>query len=120
MIKVIDGVEDNAIGEMNSKQLTGNTVIIRSQEGEYILLAHFKNNTIAVKERDKIKPGDLLGLCGNSGNSSEPHLHMQMMDKPEMKEATGLKMYFDELILNGESQAKNYSPVRENYVRKNR
>ncbi len=118
IVKVIDGVNDNEIGKMNPKQLTGNTVIIRSQNGEYILLAHFKDNTIKVKENDKVKIGDLLGLCGTSGNSSEPHLHMQVMDKPEMKDATGLKIYFDSVVLNGESPTINYSPVRGNSVKR--
>ena len=116
IVKVIDSVPDNEIGKMNPKQLTGNTVIIKTEIDEHILLAHFKNNSIEVKENDKVKKGDLLGLCGNSGNSSEPHLHLHVMDKPQLRGATGRKIYFEELILNREATTKNYSPVRGNVV----
>lgn len=116
VVAVIDNVKDNMPGEMNREDLTGNTVIIKSEEGEYILLAHLKENSIRVKENEQIEAGTLLGLCGNSGNSSEPHLHMHVMDAPSLKEATGRKMFFESLILNGRSRVRNYSPVSGNTV----
>jgi murein DD-endopeptidase MepM/ murein hydrolase activator NlpD len=118
IIKVINDVPDNKPGEMNARALTGNTIIIETEKREYILLAHFKNGSIVVEESQQVLPGLLLGNVGNSGNSSEPHLHMQVMDKAVMREATGLRMNFDNLILNGERSVMNHAPVRGDTVSK--
>jgi len=115
VIKVIDNVPDNVPGIMNPSQLTGNTVIIKTSQDEYVLLAHFKEHSIVVKEGMKVKPGQLLGLCGNSGNSSEAHLHFQLMDKAVLPVATGIKCYFDKIIVNGQKR-KKYSPIKSEKV----
>ncbi|MGI0016990.1 MAG: M23 family metallopeptidase, partial [Nitrososphaera sp.] len=73
VVQVVDGVDDNVPGYRNGYWLIGNAVIIKHSEKLHSLLAHFKQNTIAVKPGDKVKSGDFLGLCGNSGNSTEPH-----------------------------------------------
>ena len=116
VVEVIDGVAENAPGTMNPKQLTGNTVVIETAPGEYVLLAHLQNGSIRVKQGDKVTERTLTGLCGNSGNSSEAHLHLQVMDKPDMREATGLKAYFRTLTIDGKSTATHYSPVRGNFI----
>lgn len=113
---VIDGVEDNSPGQMNPRQLTGNTVVIQVSENEYLLLAHLKNGSIEVREGDAISVGETIGLVGNSGNSSEPHLHMQLMSKPSMSEAIGVEIRFRELAVHGESLVENYSPVRSDVI----
>jgi murein DD-endopeptidase MepM/ murein hydrolase activator NlpD len=47
-----------------------------------MLYAHLQAGSIKVKEGDRVKRGDLLGLVGNSGNTSAPHLHFHVMDGP--------------------------------------
>lgn len=111
VVAVRDGVPDNIPGKMNEKQVTGNSVFLKTANDEYLLYAHFKMNSIKVKEGDKVKKGQLLGLCGNSGNSSEPHLHFHLQDKPSMTEATGIKSFFEKIKVNGEEK-KDYSPVK--------
>lgn len=117
IVSMIDGVIDNIPGVMNPAQLTGNSIIIKSSKNEYILMAHMKQNTVAVKLGQKIKTGDFVGLCGNSGNSSEPHLHLHIMDSPDLKTGTGIKCFFDKIIVNGVTRS-HYSPVRGERIRK--
>lgn len=53
----------------------------------------------------KIRQGDLIGKCGNSGNSSEPHLHFQVMNTSKIDECVSLKIKFS----NGRSPIKGDS-----------
>jgi murein DD-endopeptidase MepM/ murein hydrolase activator NlpD len=111
VVSVIDGVKDNVPGVMNPDQLTGNTIVLRSKKDEYILMAHFKLNSITVKKGQQVKAGHFIGLCGNSGNSSEAHLHLHIMDKPDLTQGTGIKCFFDKLKVNG-TKRSGYSPVK--------
>ncbi|MEP6647871.1 MAG: peptidoglycan DD-metalloendopeptidase family protein, partial [Saprospiraceae bacterium] len=116
VVTVIDGVKDNIPGEMNTDQVTGNTVVLKTAAVEYILFAHFKLNSIKVKVGDKVTRGQMLGLCGNSGNSSEPHLHFHIQDKENMIGSTGIKCYFDNLMVSGVLKS-DYSPVRGDRIK---
>lgn len=111
VVLAVDGVKDNIPGEMNTMFVTGNTVVIKTVNNEYLLFAHFKQYSIKVKQGDKVKQGQLLGLCGNSGNSSEPHLHFHIQNKENMTDATGIKCYFDKILVNGVEKS-DYSPVK--------
>ncbi len=111
VVKMQDGIEDNVPGVMNAQQPSGNMVMLKTEQDEYILYAHFKKGTVAVKEGDIVKTGDYLGDCGNSGNSSEAHLHFHMQDSPDRYNANGIKCYFEEFLVNGKIK-KDYSPVR--------
>ena len=111
VVLVVDGIKDNKPGELNPIYVTGNTVILKTANGEYLFFAHFKQNSIVVKQGQKVKQGELLGLCGNSGNSSEAHLHFHIQNVEDMNKATGAKCYFDEIIVNGELK-NDYSPIK--------
>ncbi|MFC5624411.1 DUF3887 domain-containing protein [Algoriphagus winogradskyi] len=111
VVLVVDGVKDNVPGEMNSIYIPGNTVILKTANNEYLFFAHFKQNSIVVKQGQQVKQGDLLGLCGNSGNSSEAHLHFHIQNLEDMTKATGAKAYFEEIIVNGELKT-DYSPIK--------
>ena len=65
----------------------------------------------SVKNGQKIKQGETLGLCGNSGNSSEPHLHFHIQNVKDMNVATGVKCYFDQIVVDGKMK-KDYSPIK--------
>jgi murein DD-endopeptidase MepM/ murein hydrolase activator NlpD len=58
----------------------------------------------------------VLGLCGNSGNSSEPHLHFHIQNVENMNIATGAKAYFEEILVNG-TLIKEYSPIKSEKVK---
>ena len=100
---------------MNPGQPTGNTVVLKTDNNEYIFYAHFENSTIKVKEGQRVKKGQYLGNCGNSGNSTEPHLHLHMQDGPDLRADIGVKCHFEALMVNGERK-EDYSPVRLDYI----
>jgi hypothetical protein len=75
VIAAVGGIPDNAIGTTNADVPAGNHVIIACGEID-IELAHFKQGTLAVTEGQRVAAGRTLGQAGNSGNSSEPHLHV--------------------------------------------
>lgn len=116
VLQAVDGIMDNVPGEMNRWYVPGNSVMLKTANNEYILLAHFKQNSVTVKAGDRVKRGQLLGLCGNSGNSSEAHLHFHIQSAADFSRADGVKCYFDQLLVNGEMK-ENHSPVQNEKVK---
>lgn len=115
VIQIIDGAIDVLPGERDRGVGVGNMVIIDHQNGEYSLLCHFKHNSVQVKVGDHVKKGDLLGLCGNTGNTSEPHIHFNLQDGPRMHTAKALPAQFDRITVDGEVKMK-YEPIRKQMV----
>lgn len=115
VVLAVDGVKDNIPGELNPTFLTGNTVILKTKNNEYLLFAHFKQYSVAVKQGDKVRTGDLLGLCGNSGNSTEAHLHFHIQNVEAMHDAVSAKCYFDKILVNGTVKT-NYMPIKNDAV----
>ena len=111
VVLAVDGVKDNVPGILNPIYNPGNSVIIKTATGEYAFFAHFKQYTIQVKEGQKVKAGEFLGLCGNSGNSTEPHLHFHLQNIEDMNRAIGTKCFFDKIKVNGVIKS-DYSPIK--------
>lgn len=118
VVLVVDGVKDNVPGQMNTFNVGGNTVIIKTANNEYLVLCHFKHQSIRVKEGQKIKQGQLLGLCGNTGNSSEAHLHFHIQNIEDLNTATGVKCYFEKPVVNGQPK-QDYSPIKNEKIKNN-
>jgi len=59
----------------------GNHVMIKTDDGYTVFLAHLKNRSISVKEGQRVARGELIGKIGNSGNSTAPHLHINVFDQ---------------------------------------
>jgi murein DD-endopeptidase MepM/ murein hydrolase activator NlpD len=119
ILEAIDGVRDNQPGVMNRYSLVGNCVVIQHRTNEISVLAHFQRGSVAVKAGDPVKRGQLLGRCGNSGNSSEPHLHYHLQDSSVFQDALGIKMLFQQLFAttNGKSEVRtDYSPVKGDII----
>jgi hypothetical protein len=116
VVLVVDGVKDNIPGTLNPIYIPGNTVVIKTVNNEYLYFAHFKQYSIVVKQGQKLKQGQLIGLCGNSGNSSEPHLHFHIQNVEDMNIATGVKCYFDKLQVNGQIKT-DYSPIKKEKIK---
>jgi Membrane proteins related to metalloendopeptidases len=115
IVLVVDGIKDNKPGTLNPIYVPGNTVILRTDNNEYLFFAHFKQHTIKVTQEQKVIEGQLLGLCGNSGNSSEPHLHFHIQNVEDMNVATGVKFYFNKILVDGIIKT-DYSPIRNEKI----
>ena len=80
--EIYDHIDDNEIGEINTVDNWGNTIVIRHLSGLYTQMSHLKKGTFNVSKGDFVQRGDLLAHCGNSGRSPEPHLHIQVQTSP--------------------------------------
>ena len=109
-------IEDNVPGVMNATQPMGNYVIIDHGNGEFSFLAHLRRGSLKVKKGDQVNAGDLLGVCGNSGHSSEPHLHYHVQNTPEPFKGSGLPAQFLDYVADGQPVNRG-EPVRGQKVR---
>jgi murein DD-endopeptidase MepM/ murein hydrolase activator NlpD len=116
IVLMVDGIKENKPGEFNAIYIPGNSIILKTEQNEFLFFAHFKQHSIKVKQGDKVIRGQVLGLCGNTGNSSEPHLHFHIQNVENMNIATGAKCYFEKIIANGEIKT-DYSPVKNDKIK---
>ncbi len=56
----------------------GNVIVIELDSGHFVVLAHLRHGTLRVREGDRVRKGDRIALVGNSGNTTMPHLHLQV------------------------------------------
>jgi len=76
--RVIDNCRDSSIGSVDTADNWGNLVVLYDPRGFHVEISHFAEKSIGVKEGDWVARGATLGLCGNSGYSPEPHIHVQV------------------------------------------
>jgi murein DD-endopeptidase MepM/ murein hydrolase activator NlpD len=75
--------------------LAGNHVVIAiADAGPYVLVAHLQRGSVAVQPGRFVTVGQPVGRCGNSGNSTEPHVHLQVSDSTDWTTASGLPFAF--------------------------
>ena len=75
--------------------IAGNHLIIALRDsGAFVALAHLQAGSIRVAAGEEVRAGQQVAACGNSGNSTQPHLHMQLMDSPDLPVARGVPMAF--------------------------
>ncbi|MFC8227729.1 M23 family metallopeptidase [Streptomyces sp. NPDC057287] len=72
------------------RQVFGNHIVLDLGDGTYAAYAHLRRGSLQVKAGDTVRAGQLLAHCGNSGNSTEPHVHFQLMDHPDLDAARGI------------------------------
>ncbi len=99
---VVNDIPDNPPGVVNETHNWGNYVLIYDERGFYVLLAHFKKGSIKVDVGQWVEQGQPLGLCGNSGYSPQPHLHVQVQLSPELGAPTQPFSFVHYAVLEGE------------------
>ncbi len=98
--RVHDGEPDATPGELapNLASPLGNSVALRLSTGTFLLIAHLQKGSVAAREGERVAEGEVLGRCGNSGNTSEPHVHIHhQRQDPRLYPvnfAEGLPLYF--------------------------
>jgi urea transporter len=108
--RIQQALDDNAPGEMDVQNNWGNFVLIGLDDGNYVLLAHLQHNSVKVKEGQRVKPGDRLAKCGNSGRSPQPHLHLQVQSDAVLGSAT-IPFHLASVIVTDSEQAAVYHVV---------
>jgi murein DD-endopeptidase MepM/ murein hydrolase activator NlpD len=99
---------ENVPGEStNVATPSGNVVIINHGNNQFGYYAHLKPFSVTVKPGAQVKAGDVLGEVGNSGDSSEPHLHFHVMNNPDPSQGDGIPLVFDKW----KAQSYSRSPV---------
>jgi hypothetical protein len=116
VVRAVDGVPDNTPGEFDGTAPPGNHVVIDHGNDEYSFLAHLRNGSVRVSAGDPLEPGDPVGECGNSGRSSEPHLHYHLQNTPEFGRGEGLPAPFRNYLAD-EAPVSLGEPVRGQRIR---
>ena len=97
---IIDGEPDHSPGRLSgdTKNPLGNFVSLKLASDTFLIIAHLKPGSLLVKSGDVVREGTPLGRCGNSGNSSEPHIHIHHQQHSPRSTAFGtseaLPLYF--------------------------
>ncbi|HEX5133452.1 MAG TPA: M23 family metallopeptidase [Candidatus Krumholzibacteria bacterium] len=103
VVWMCDSLPDQQPGKMDPAHPLGNGVIIDHGNGEFSVLAHMQPKSLRVQVGDRVDSSTVLGLVGNSGNTTEPHIHYHVMDGPDMATAEGLPVRFKEIVIDGET-----------------
>jgi hypothetical protein len=97
--------------------VAGNHVVLeRRPGGPYVLLAHLRRSSVRVRPGDVLRSGDQVGECGNSGNSTEPHVHLQVTDSTHWPTARGLPLAFRGPRRRGDGRAGGWLPAESEIV----
>jgi murein DD-endopeptidase MepM/ murein hydrolase activator NlpD len=76
-------------------------VIIRVRGGVYAAYEHIQPGSVRVRRGERVRPGQVIGLVGNSGNSSSPHLHFGIQDRADLLTSKALPFEFDQYRFQG-------------------
>lgn len=109
------GVESLSI-DWKTLDFRGNFIVIKHAAKEYSFIAHFKKGSITVKKGDYVKRGQVIGLCGNSGHSTEPHIHFHLQEGKSMWFSMGLPVKFSNFTIR--SSSPECIEVREDFIEK--
>ena len=88
VVEIADGIDDNPIGEVNTRHNWGNSIVISHGYGIYSQYSHLKKGSIRVKRGEVVKKGQIIATVGNSGRSQYPHLHFQFQPFPTIGSKT--------------------------------
>lgn len=113
VVAVKDGIPENVPG-VNSRAVPitletvgGNHVIIDIGGGRYAFYAHLKPGSPRVKVGDRVTRGQVIGLVGNSGNSTEPHLHFHISDGNSPLGSEGIPYRYESFEIVGHCRTFN-------------
>jgi urea transporter/murein DD-endopeptidase MepM/ murein hydrolase activator NlpD len=116
--EITNHVEDNQIGEVDTTQNWGNSIVLNHLDGVFTQLSHIKKDSFKVSVGDFVSKGTILATCGSSGRSPEPHLHFQIQNSPKIgaKTVNYPLAYFLEVNDNKSLELKLYQVPKEGSV----
>lgn len=107
VVALKDGIPENVPGitsravPITLETVGGNHVILDIGDGRYAFYAHIKPGTLRVRQGERVRRGQVVGLVGNSGNSTEPHLHFHISDANSPLGSEGIPYTHDAVELVG-------------------
>jgi murein DD-endopeptidase MepM/ murein hydrolase activator NlpD len=94
-----------------ARGLAGNHVVIElGKDGPYLVVAHLRCGTVSVRRGETVAAGQALGQCGNSGNSTQPHVHLQVMDDIDPFAAAGVPILFENYRVQRRDGTQEFVP----------
>lgn len=118
IVAIHDGVPENTPNsgklaiDLNLENVGGNYVVVNIGYHQYAFYAHMVPGSLKVKVGDIVKKGQSLGLLGNSGNSSEPHLHFHVVDGPSFLGANGVPYAFEKFSIQPSKEVANSALIQ--------
>ncbi len=106
--RVVNHVADNQLGTVNVQENWGNCVIIHLADGKCVVIAHLKPASVVTYPGAWVKPGDLLGYCGNSGRSPQPHIHMHVQTADDPACPT-VPFHLCNVLAQADAQSRQYA-----------
>lgn len=107
--RVLDSkIYGNGKLDYDIKDIRGNYIIIKHNKNEYSFIAHIKPGSILVKKGQVLEQGEEIARCGNSGNSSEPHIHFHVQDGISVFASAGLPICFKNVKISKEEYYTKY------------
>lgn len=116
VVTALDSLADQQPGQMDPRNALGNHVVLDHGNGEFSLLAHLRRGSVAVRAGERVAQGQKLGECGNSGNTSEPHLHYHLQNGPTFGQGEGLPAQFNAYTADGQPVARG-EPMQGQTIR---
>jgi len=113
VVTAVYSIADNPIGIVDHENNWGNHIVIYSDFGYYVELSHFAKDSILVAVGERVIAGQLIGRCGNSGYSPQPHIHMQVQNWAYVG-APAIPFTFSQAMLNSALIHQNFSPQKGN------
>ncbi|HTT93294.1 MAG TPA: M23 family metallopeptidase [Solirubrobacterales bacterium] len=105
VVGVLDGIPNTPAGAfppaITAERAGGNHVVVAMGGGRFAFYAHLQPGSIKVRAGQRVRPGQPLGLLGNSGNSNAPHLHFHIMDSPHPLASNGVPYRFSSFTVEG-------------------
>jgi hypothetical protein len=100
-----DGLPEEVPGKVpassSPKTAGGNFVVVDIGGGRFAFYAHLQPGSLRVKLGDRVKAGDVIGLLGNTGNTTAPHLHFHVMNGTAPLSSNGLPFVFTSFVGEG-------------------
>jgi hypothetical protein len=116
VVGIADGLPENVPHSgkyailIDFNNAAGNHVVVEIAPDRYVLYAHMRPGTLTVKLGAEVRVGEILGQVGNTGSSTEPHLHMHIDDEPSFLAGNGVPYEFTEGEASGPVEADVSSP----------
>ena len=99
VVAVHDGEPDVGPGRTGRGQGAGNHVVLEVAPGQYLFIAHLRAGSVVVSTGQRVAAGQIVGIVGNSGRTTEPHVHLHLQDTPVANSGEGIPLDFANYVV---------------------